>query len=71
LEKFNTQLQRDHLEKSTRTNYLNQLTKMIKNLQKIEFTNLRFRVLMLLSPENDNKYLKSKVRMADNTNIYS
>jgi integrase/recombinase XerD len=38
LKKFIAQLQRDCLAKSIRTNYLNQLTGMIKNLQKIDFT---------------------------------
>ncbi len=38
LKKFIAQLQRDGLAKSTRTNYLNQLTRMIKNLEKTGFT---------------------------------
>ena len=38
LKKFIAQLQRNRLAKSTRINYLNQLTRMIKNLQKIDFT---------------------------------
>lgn len=37
LKKFIAQLQRDGLAKSTRTNYLNQLTRMIKNLKKTGF----------------------------------
>ena len=37
LKKFIFQLQRDGLAKSTRTNYLNQLTRMIKNLKKTGF----------------------------------